>query len=61
MILVAYMQKKDGLLKREGSNETFIVEQGHIPLLQEDDYEEEEEEEIQQMKEINKPSSSSLT
>lgn len=33
MLLVAYMQKQEGLIKRMGSNDDF-VEQGHVPLLQ---------------------------
>jgi hypothetical protein len=40
MILVAYMQKKDGLLKRAGSDN--FNDQGFIPLLQGGDLGEED-------------------
>jgi hypothetical protein len=59
MLLVAYMQKQDGLIKRAGSNETFIVEPGHIPLLQAQD--EEEDEYSQQMEEVNSNKTSTST
>lgn len=55
MLLVAYMQKQDGLIKRAGSNETLLVEPGHVPLLQaqeEDDDDDENEYNSQQMKEV---------
>lgn len=51
MLLVAYMQKKEGLIKRMGSNDDF-VEQGHVPLLQQQDTDDESDDIDSVMKEV---------